>query len=183
MVVHGKVQLNGLKHSNPNTKLDPGDMFTVDPSAIIFLRDTAAAKSEETSKSEDSSGPAETAAEKSDSIEAATESSDGAKEVAEKTPEVKNTNPWFKPGMTSFNLPAYASPFLFVPPYLEPSFLTCSAIYVRHPTARPDYSEIPTPYEADGEIMRLAWEWYAKMRPRMRGKRQAATGEKGRKRW
>ncbi|KAG1815783.1 hypothetical protein DFJ58DRAFT_850523 [Suillus subalutaceus] len=47
--------------------------------------------------------------------------------------------------LTPFNLPPYASPFVFIPAYAEVSFSTCSAIYVRHPTARPGYSEIPTP--------------------------------------
>jgi hypothetical protein len=61
--------------------------------------------------------------------------------------------------LTPFNLPPYASPFLFVPAYIEVSFPTCSAVLVRHPTARADYSEIPTPYEADGEVVRFAWEW------------------------
>jgi hypothetical protein len=61
-----------------------------------------------------------------------------------------------------FTLPAYAAPHLFIPAYLEPNFKTCSAVYVRHPTARPGYSEIPSPYDADGEIMSLAWEWFKK---------------------
>jgi hypothetical protein len=77
-------------------------------------------------------------------------------------------------GLTPFNLPAYASPFIFIPAYLEVSFPTCSVVYVRHPTARPGYSEIPTPYDADGEVVRLAWEWYSKVRPRNRSKRQLA---------
>ena len=78
-------------------------------------------------------------------------------------------------GLTPFNLPAHASPFIFVPAYLEVSFAACSVIYVRHPTARPGYSEIPTPYDADGEVVRLAWEWYSKVRPRNRSKRQLAA--------
>lgn len=73
-----------------------------------------------------------------------------------------------------FHLPEYATPFIFIPAYLEVSFPACSTIYLRHPTARPGYSEIPTPYDADGEVVRLAWEWYAKVRPRMRSKRQLA---------
>jgi hypothetical protein len=77
-------------------------------------------------------------------------------------------------GLTPFNFPAYASPFIFIPAYLEVSFATCSVVYVRHPTARPGYSEIPTPYDADGEVVRLAWEWYSKVRPRNRSKRQLA---------
>jgi hypothetical protein len=73
---------------------------------------------------------------------------------------------------TSFSLPPYASPNLFVPAYIEPAFNICSAIYVRHPTARPGYSEIPSPFGADGEVMRFAWEWYKRVRPRMRGRRE-----------
>ncbi|KAG8938894.1 mitochondrial 37S ribosomal protein nam9, partial [Tulasnella sp. 419] len=38
MVVHGWVTLNGLKESNPNTRLNPGDLVSVDPSAMIILR-------------------------------------------------------------------------------------------------------------------------------------------------
>jgi hypothetical protein len=82
---------------------------------------------------------------------------------------------------TPFNLPDYASPFLFIPAYIEVTFQTCSAIYVRHPTARPGYSEIPTPYDADGEIVRLAWEWYVRVRPRMRSKSQLARMPENRK--
>ncbi|TFK47369.1 alpha-L RNA-binding motif-containing protein [Heliocybe sulcata] len=78
------------------------------------------------------------------------------------------------PNLTPFNLPQYASPWLFIPAYIEVSFATCSAIYLRHPTARPGYSEIPTPYEADGEVIRLAWEWYSRVRPRIRSKSQLA---------
>ena len=77
-------------------------------------------------------------------------------------------------GHIPFNLPDYATPFIFIPAYLEVSFQTCSTIYLRHPTAKPGYSEIPTPYDADGEVVRLAWEWYSKVRPRMRSKRQLA---------
>ena len=77
-------------------------------------------------------------------------------------------------GLTPFSLPAYASPFIFVPAYLEVSFPTCSVVYVRPPTARPGYSEVPTPYDADGEVVRLAWEWYSKVRPRNRSNRQLA---------
>jgi hypothetical protein len=84
------------------------------------------------------------------------------------------TSPKEAPPLTPFHLPPYASPHIFIPAYIEPSFSTCSAIYVRHPTARPAYSEIPTPFDADGEVVRLAWEWYAKRRPRMRSRSQLA---------
>lgn len=71
-----------------------------------------------------------------------------------------------------FNLPPFAQPNIFIPAYLLPSFLTCSCVYVRHPTARPGYSEIPSPFDAGGELMSLGWEWYSKMAPRMRGRSQ-----------
>lgn len=61
-----------------------------------------------------------------------------------------------------FRLPPYASPFLFIPPYLEVSFRVCSLVYLRHPACGPGFCEIPTPWDADGEVMRLAWEWYTR---------------------
>lgn len=73
---------------------------------------------------------------------------------------------------THFNLPAFAGPNIFVPAYLLPSYLTCSAVYVRHPTARPGYSEIPSPFDAGGELMSLGWEWFSKRAPRMRGRKE-----------
>ncbi|KAE8222074.1 hypothetical protein CF319_g4670 [Tilletia indica] len=101
------------------------------------------------------------------------------------------------PGVRSFNLPPFAAPFLFIPSYLEPSFTTCSAIYLRHPTivpassssspARSSFSdsqqqqggsggatleflsEIPSPYPASGDIFSMAWEHYARTAPRVRG--------------
>lgn len=75
-----------------------------------------------------------------------------------------------------FTLPPYASPHIFVPAYLLPSYLTCSAVYVRHPTARPGYSEIPSPYDAGGELMSLGWEWFKRKAPRMRGRRERWLG-------
>ncbi|OAV92103.1 hypothetical protein PTTG_07869 [Puccinia triticina 1-1 BBBD Race 1] len=82
-----------------------------------------------------------------------TEPSDESKETIK--PPTK------KPHLT-FTLPTYASPFLFIPPYLEVSFRLCTSVYLRHPTSGPGYCEIPTPWDADGEVMKLAWEWYTK---------------------
>ncbi|KAF5366284.1 hypothetical protein D9758_005695 [Tetrapyrgos nigripes] len=133
LVVHGDVLLNGKKHADPNTRLAPGDMISVKPDAIRFLRPPR-------EYFQDS--------------------------VNEAHPEMKK--------LTPFNLPHYASPWIFIPAYIEPNFATCSAVYVRHPTARPGYSEIPTPYEADGEVVRFAWEWYSKRRPRVRSQSKLA---------
>lgn len=137
-------------------------MVSVDPAAIRFLQEPKSSNveseneqnSDSASKSE-SSGPSQ-----SDS-------------------SVKAASP--ESSLTPFHLPPYASPFIFIPAYAEVSFPTCSAIYVRHPTARPGYSEIPTPYDADGEVIRLAWEWYSKVRPRTRSKSQMAREPENRR--
>lgn len=146
LVIHGSILLNGKKHTNANTRLAPGDMISVDPAAIRFLREPGSSKTESEGESE---------------------------------PKTESSNP--KSSLTPFDLPPFASPFIFIPAYAEVSFPTCSAIYVRHPTARPGYSEIPTPYDADGEVIRLAWEWYSKMRPRTRSKSQMAREPENRR--
>ena len=108
-----------------------------------------------------------------------------------------------EPGVFPFHLPAFATPFLFIPPYLEVSFTTCSAIYMRHPTITPVKaarsrnvgresastsvlykSDLPSPYPASGEIFSLAWEHYAKNSPRIRSdlrrmKLEAQVGRQG----
>jgi len=150
MVVHGNVLLNGQKHQNANARLAPGDMVTVDPKAIRFLQ------------------PKTADADPDEEVDVDTRPSTDVSSAIVKNPDGPPS------GRAPFNLPDYAAPFIFIPAYLEVSFPTCSTIYLRHPTARPGYSEIPTPYDADGEVVRLAWEWYAKVRPRMRSKRQLA---------
>ncbi|KAF8517507.1 hypothetical protein BU17DRAFT_49698 [Hysterangium stoloniferum] len=152
LVIHGNVKLNGKVHSNANTRLAPGDMVSVDPNAIRFLRRP------ETRETRKLSPVAEQVEDDQTELE-----------------RVGRFQPWAKRAdLTPFTLPEFAAPFIFIPAYIEPSFATCSAVYVRHPTARPGYSEIPTPYDADGEVVRLAWEWYAKRRPRMRSRSQRA---------
>ncbi|KAG6823077.1 hypothetical protein H0H93_004280, partial [Arthromyces matolae] len=86
--------------------------------------------------------------------------------------EITSDKPTYN--LTPFYLPHFSSPWLFIPAYIEANFATCSAIYVRHPTARPGYSEIPTPYDADGEVVRFAWEWYVQRRTRVRTQTQLA---------
>ncbi|CAE7108083.1 unnamed protein product [Rhizoctonia solani] len=197
LVVHGKVKLNGKKQMNPNVLLNPGDLVSVDPSAIDMLKvvqspvkDTPEQEAVETSKSE-SEGEVEATSETEDKPSTTPEASGSsstapptrpksALEDAPKTfinPETRATV--FNHRGTSFSLPAYASPHLFIPAYIEPAFNTCSAVYVRHPTARPGYSEIPSPFGADGEVMRFAWEWYKKHRPRMRSKKDTWINPSG----
>ncbi|KAJ2919433.1 hypothetical protein MD484_g1000, partial [Candolleomyces efflorescens] len=201
LVVHGDVLLNGKKHTNANTRLAPGDMITVNPSAIRFFKDlpteqddvieryfepkpkegeekpVVAAKPAESEAAPPAiEGEAEapsTTAESSSSTSSAPVESEPSTEEAPSTPPAPVK-------LTPFKLPYYASPHLFIPAYIEPSFSTCSAIYVRHPTARPGYSEIPTPYDADGALVRYAWEWYVQRRPRVRGTRRLTQGPEDR---
>lgn len=159
MVIHGHVLLNGRKHNNANTRLAPGDMVSVDPAVIPFLQEPEGMKNSRAGTVKETDG------------EVAGASNESPSDPNTSEPVSKES---FTDKLTPFHLPPYASPFIFLPAYAEVSFPTCSAVYVRHPTARPGYSEIPTPYDADGEIVRLAWEWYSKRRPRNRSKSQLA---------
>jgi len=165
LIIHGDVKLNGKKHMNATTRLAPGDMISVNPEAIRFFKPPNGEYDDVNAKK-----PIED------------EVVDEAKADAEQPHTTSESNTVPKPKakshkapqapLTPFYLPPYASPWLFIPAYIEPSFATCSVVYVRHPTARPGYSEIPTPYDADGTLIRYAWEWYMQRRPRMRSKSQ-----------
>ncbi|TFK96494.1 alpha-L RNA-binding motif-containing protein [Pterulicium gracile] len=150
LVIHGRVMINGKKHNKPNTRLAPGDLISVDPSAVRLIRNSKGSLFRESD----------------------TKTPRPASSRNPKDSESEERGPSGPP--TFFSLPSYAAPWLFVPAYIEPHFKTCSAVYVRHPTARPGYSEIPTPYNADGDVVRFAWEWYTKNRPRLRSKSQLA---------
>ncbi|KAG6908448.1 hypothetical protein DXG01_004531 [Tephrocybe rancida] len=199
LIIHGDVLLNGKKHQNANTRLAPGDMISVNPNAIRFfkipnspnwydvnnyakhVRDTDAQAEEDRQFKnkkpvQDEPAPGTPTRAELEIVAAAVEESNKTLGIEEETPEPK-AEPTPEPpkySLTPFYLPHYSSPWLFIPAYIEPSFSTCSAIYVRHPTARPGYSEIPTPYDADGEVVRLAWEWYVERRPRVRSNTQLA---------
>jgi len=122
------------------------------------------ANEEEVEESEESAAENVVTAESTETTSASSSSSSSPSETASQLKNLPQTE------TSWFNLPPYAQAHLFVPAYLQPSFLTCSAVYVRHPTARANYSEIPSPYDAGGELMSLGWEWYKKKAPRMRSK-------------
>jgi hypothetical protein len=208
--------------TNANTLLNPGDIFTVEASAIPMLSEKVAkAKADTIQKAKDDAKAArrgnsegeDVADEAVEASEAETETEGGeagasaetpvetasetasdptSPEQAELSSSGTETTPSdsASPSPTStptpettpekptsfFTLPPYASPHIFVPAYILPSYLTCSAVYVRHPTARPGYSEIPSPYDAGGEAMSLGWEWFVKKAPRMRGRTERWLG-------
>jgi hypothetical protein len=67
-----------------------------------------------------------------------------------------------KPYATPWAPRAYMSAFAFIPRYLEVNHNICSAVYLRHPVARPGLAEVPTPFSP--EQMQLAFNWYLRRR-------------------
>jgi len=67
-----------------------------------------------------------------------------------------------KPYATPWRPRDYMSAFAFIPRYLEVNQNICSAVYVRHPVARPGLAEVPTPFSA--ETMALGFNWYLRRR-------------------
>lgn len=141
---------------NRDVKFDPAIESVEIPAATSSTHEPSEAEAEAATTTEETSSESES-----------TEQPPAKETKKKEDPDVVD-------GLTRFYLPEYASPWLFIPAYIEVSFLTCSAVYVRHPTARPGYSEIPTPYDADGDVIRFAWEWYAKRRHRIRSNSQIA---------
>ena len=67
-----------------------------------------------------------------------------------------------KPYATPWRPRDYMSAFAFVPRYLEVHHKICSAVYLRHPVARPGLGEVPTPFPA--EVNGLTFNWYLRRR-------------------
>jgi ribosomal protein S4 len=67
-----------------------------------------------------------------------------------------------KPYATPWKPRDYMSAFAFIPRYLEVNQKICSAVYLRHPVARPGLAEVPTPFSR--ETLELAFNWYLRRR-------------------
>jgi hypothetical protein len=67
-----------------------------------------------------------------------------------------------KPYATPWRPRPYMAAFAFVPRYLEVNHNICSAVYLRHPVARPGLAEVPTPFSTDSST--LAYNWYLRRR-------------------
>lgn len=67
-----------------------------------------------------------------------------------------------KPYATPWRPREFMSAFAFIPRYLEVNQNICSAVYLRHPVARPGLAEVPTPFS--GETLGLAFNWYLRRR-------------------
>ena len=209
MVVQGKVKLNGVKCDNPNQLLHPGDLISVEPSAVPMLskeladkakadkvNDAVTGEAEATEAAQAANSEVDAGNKQGESQQASSESSE--KTDSPSTPEKgKHKEKQLPPGVLPFTLPDYAAPFLFIPPYLEVSFTTCSTIYVRHPTIVPSKitsadgktrwtfrTDLPSPYPAGGELYSMAWEHYTRNAPRTRAdarrvKLEAKVGRNG----
>ncbi|RQM07856.1 hypothetical protein DH86_00000737 [Scytalidium sp. 3C] len=67
-----------------------------------------------------------------------------------------------KPYATPWRPRPYMSAFAFIPRYLEVNQNICSAVYLRHPVARPGLAEVPSPFPTD--LQQLAYTWYLRRR-------------------
>ncbi|KAL2808505.1 hypothetical protein BJX63DRAFT_409215 [Aspergillus granulosus] len=67
-----------------------------------------------------------------------------------------------KPYATPWRPRDYMNAFAFIPRYLEVNQNICAAVYVRHPVARPGFSEVPTPFGE--EVSTGAYHWYLRRR-------------------
>ena len=67
-----------------------------------------------------------------------------------------------KPYATPWRPRDYMSPFAFIPRFLEVNHRVCSAVYLRHPVARPSLTEVPTPFALSE--YQLAFNWYLRRR-------------------
>ncbi|KAI9816229.1 MAG: mitochondrial 37S ribosomal protein nam9 [Pycnora praestabilis] len=67
-----------------------------------------------------------------------------------------------KPYATPWRPRDYMSAFAFIPRFLEVNQSICSAVYLRHPVARPGLAEVPTPFHL--ETSQLAHTWYLRRR-------------------
>lgn len=73
-------------------------------------------------------------------------------------------NPWdpTKRYATPWQPRPYMSAFAFIPRYLEVNQNICAAVYLRHPVARRNYAEVPSPFPPN--VMQLAFNWYLRRR-------------------
>lgn len=67
-----------------------------------------------------------------------------------------------KPYATPWRPRDFMNAFAFVPRYLEVNHRICAAVYLRHPVARPGYSEVPSPFGEN--IQTPAFAWYLRRR-------------------
>lgn len=75
---------------------------------------------------------------------------------------VSNPRDDTKPYHTPWRPRDFMSAFAFIPRYLEVNQNICSAVYLRHPVAKPGLAEVPTPFHP--ETGQLTFNWYLRRR-------------------
>lgn len=76
--------------------------------------------------------------------------------------EWKQANPYDSSSPDAWRPRDYMSAFAFIPRYLEVNQNICSAVYLRHPVARPGLGEVPTPFPQ--ALNQLAFNWFLRRR-------------------
>ncbi|KAI0394010.1 hypothetical protein F5Y17DRAFT_429586 [Xylariaceae sp. FL0594] len=86
------------------------------------------------------------------------------KRLMEEREESARDNPFepWKPYLTPWRPREFMSAFAFIPRYLEVNHKICSAVYLRHPVARPGMAEVPTPFP--DHYSQLVYNWYLRRR-------------------
>ena len=74
------------------------------------------------------------------------------------TNPLDKTKPYHTPWRPRDFMPVFA----FIPRYLEVNQNICSAVYLRHPVAKPGLGELPTPFHP--ETGQLTFNWYLRRR-------------------
>lgn len=171
--------------THPNYMLNPGDMFSVDQTKVLYA--TGAPKvgtgKPATESTESTETPEDAAASESPKVEASPEGSAATttevpdpvtpdEALAALSPDTPSSshkhgdpnNPidYSKPYATPWRPRDYLPPFAFIPKYLEVNHNTCHAVYLRHPVARPGQTEVPSPFGP--EVMQLAFNWFLRRR-------------------
>ncbi|KAI9001899.1 hypothetical protein BC832DRAFT_593752 [Gaertneriomyces semiglobifer] len=138
-VVRGNVWVNGEKCPFPARRLADGDMVTVNPNIVPTLLAPGSEPTVEASEESEPSTESEAASE-SKRIKLTRSQRHKLAEPLKFTP-----HPWMAPHM-------------FLPSYLEVSYPTCSAVFLRSPLPQPNEVEIPSPFPPESH--QLVYEWY-----------------------
>ncbi|KAJ3181137.1 mitochondrial 37S ribosomal protein nam9 [Gaertneriomyces sp. JEL0708] len=137
-VVRGNVWVNGEKCPFPARRLADGDMITVNPNIVPTL---ALPGSEPTMEG--------TAGE---------EVAEGQEAPEEKRIKLSRSQRHHVTEPLKFKPHPWMAPHMFLPSYLEVSYPTCSAVFLRSPLPQPDEVEVPSPFPPESH--QLVYEWY-----------------------
>ena len=161
LCVHGKVSVNGEVCRSPSRELKAGDVFSVEPEAVIMCVSpptemSSSSSSSTTTSSDDAEGNTTTT--ESEDIAEPSGDNDAALSPATGNKSAARRQAWLDIGSGNFHPKPFMSAFAFVPSYLEVAFDTCSAVYLRDPVARPGRTEVPSPFGPQTHA--LAYSYY-----------------------